>query len=75
MNTRCLVIIAIMVIIGCGGCSLFIDKPLTVVLQHPETMDFVSCQVDGWETPYSYANNEQCVEGYKKQGYIVWGER
>ncbi len=58
-----------------SGCSLFMGKPSTVILRHSESLDFVNCQVGKWETPEDYKKNEQCVEDYKKKGYIVWGER
>ena len=47
-----------------------------VILQDPKTMDFVECEVsDQFVTPASYTKNEECVDGYKKQGFVVWGER
>lgn len=57
---------------GCAGLS---NKPSSVILQNPETMEFVNCDVDGWGTAASYRRNQACVEGYRKEGYIVWGER
>lgn len=45
------------------------------MLQHPETMDFVKCEVDQWGTKKSFAKNEQCIEEYKRQGYVIWAER
>ena len=57
-----------------GGCTSFSEKSSTVILQNPETMEFVNCKVGGWASSSSYTRNEQCVEDYKKQGYIVWGQ-
>ncbi len=37
-------------------------------------MDFVNCKVDKWNSKKSYEANDKCVEDYKKQGYIIWGE-
>lgn len=51
------------------------DKSTSVMLQHPETMDFVKCDVDQWGTKKSFAKNEQCIEEYKSQGYVIWAER
>lgn len=58
-----------------GGCSMFIDKPKTVVLKHPVTLDFVNCNVDKWETTGSYEANDQCIKDYQAKGYEVWGTR
>lgn len=72
---RKLVLIVSFVALGMsGGCAALTDKPSSVIMQNPETMEFVNCDVDEWGTSKSYARNEQCVEDYKKQGYIVWGE-
>ena len=57
-----------------GGCASYSSKSV-VIMQHPETMEFVNCKVDGWATNGAYAENEKCVEDLKKKGYIVWGER
>ena len=57
-----------------AGCGKQTDKSV-VIMQHPETMDFVKCTVDAWATSASYAKNAQCVEDLKNKGYIVWGER
>lgn len=59
----------------CSGCASYSGKKM-VILQDPKTMDFVECEViDQFVTPASYTKNEECVEGYKKQGFVVWGER
>lgn len=57
-----------------GGCAGFSGKPTSVILQDPATMEFVNCDVDEWGTAASYQRNEECVEAYKKKGYVVWGE-
>ncbi len=59
---------------GLTGCGNHSAKSV-VIMQHPETMDFVNCSVDAWATPASYAKNARCVEDLKEKGYIVWGER
>lgn len=58
-----------------SGCSLFIDKPTRVLLKHPETLEFVNCNVDQWETSASYKSNEECIKDYEAQGYVVWDSR
>jgi hypothetical protein len=72
---RLIILTPIILLVLTGGCASFSDKSTKVILQHSETMEFVSCKVDKWGTALSYERNEQCVEDYKKQGYIVWGER
>lgn len=57
-----------------AGCGQHSGKSV-VIMQNPETMDFVNCTVDHWATPVSYAKNAQCVEDLKSKGYVVWGER
>ncbi|MCP3887617.1 MAG: hypothetical protein GY702_01930 [Desulfobulbaceae bacterium] len=57
-----------------SGCTRFADRSSNVILQNPETMDFVNCKVDKWNSKKSYEANDKCVEDYKKQGYIIWGE-
>lgn len=60
----------------CSACASYSGKSKMVILQDPKTMDFVECEVsDQFVTPASYTKNEECVEGYKKQGFVVWGER
>jgi len=58
-----------------AGCAVLSDKPVTVILQHPETLEFVNCDVDHWNMPASYEKNDKCVEEYKKKGFVVWGTR
>ena len=60
--------------LGQAGCGQHSAKAM-VIMQHPETMDFVDCKVDEWATPASYAKNAKCVEDLKNKGYLVWGER
>lgn len=57
------------------GCARMSDESTAVMLQHPETMDFVKCEVDQWGTKKSFAKKDQCVEDYKAKGYIIWAER
>lgn len=66
------IFLLLFLISGCAGMS---GKSKSVMLQNPETMDFVKCTVDQWGTKASYAKNEACVEEYKRQGYIIWAER
>ena len=58
-----------------SGCASMSDESKSVMLQNPETMEFVKCTVDQWGTSASFARNAQCVEEYKRQGYVVWAER
>jgi hypothetical protein len=58
-----------------GGCASLGDKSKKVILQNPETMEFVNCEVDRWGTRRSYATNEECVKEYQAKGYVIWGER
>ncbi|MBW1636732.1 MAG: hypothetical protein JRC87_06410 [Deltaproteobacteria bacterium] len=64
----CLVMLA-------GGCASFGDKSKKVILQNPETMEFVDCKVDKWGTKKSFETNEECVKNYQAKGYVIWGER
>lgn len=66
--------ILVTLLLACS-CAKMSDEPTAVMLQHPETMKFVKCEVDQWGTKKSYAKNEQCVEDYQSQGYVIWGER
>lgn len=63
-----------LVALGQAGCGQHSGKSV-VIMQHPETMDFVDCKVDQWATFASYAKNAECVEDLKSKGYVVWGER
>ena len=58
-----------------GGCAGFSDKSNRVLLKHPETLEFVSCEVGEWTTKEAYAEMDQCVADYEKKGYVIWGER
>ncbi|TKB06053.1 hypothetical protein [Desulforhopalus sp. IMCC35007] len=58
-----------------AGCARMSDKPTYVVLQNPVTMEFVHCEVGQWSTKSAFAKNEQCVEDYKRQGFVVWAKR
>jgi len=66
---------AICLIVLLGGCASFSGKPETVILQNPQTMEFVNCEVSKWETEGSYKDNEQCVKDYEAKGFVVWGKR
>jgi len=57
------------------GCARMSDESTSVMLQHPETMDFVKCDVDQWGTKKSFAKKDQCVQSYISQGYVIWAER
>jgi len=65
----------LLILIFAAGCASFKDKPKTIILQNPKTMEFVYCRVDEWGTEKSYNTNEQCAEDYQKQGFRIWGER
>jgi hypothetical protein len=49
------------------------DKPKTVILQNPETMDFQNCKVADWGSEEGFQDNEKCIERYQQEGYIIWG--
>lgn len=63
------------VALGVSGCAALTDKPVTVILKNTETLEFVTCDVDHWNMPGSFKKNDDCVEEYKKKGYVVWGTR
>jgi hypothetical protein len=46
-----------------------------VILQHPETMDFQDCRLADWGSDKAIRENEECVQRYQQQGYIIWGQR
>ena len=75
MNFTRLLLCAFFLSAGISGCASFGDQPTTVILKHPETLDFVNCNVDKWGTTKSFSDNEKCVEQYKQKGYVVWGTR
>lgn len=75
MKTWNYFITGISVCLMTAGCASMSDESTTVMLQHPETMEFVKCDVDQWGTKVSFAKNEDCIEEYKRQGYIIWAER
>lgn len=68
-----LVISAVVLLLS--GCAGFSEQSRKVLLKHPETMEFVSCEVGEWSTKEEYAKKDACVTDYEKQGYVVWGER
>lgn len=59
-------------VLGCSGKSA---TPKKVIMQHPQTMEFKKCNVGQWGSESPFETNEECIEEYKKQGYIVWGEQ
>lgn len=63
------------VVLLLSGCAGFSEQSRKVLLKHPETMEFVSCEVGEWATEAEYAKKNACVTDYEKQGYVVWGER
>ncbi len=75
MNSRWVLVCVFGLLITGGGCSMFIDKPKRVVLKHPQTLDFVNCNVDKWETTGSYRSNEECIRSYREKGYFIWDTR
>jgi hypothetical protein len=75
MKTFNLVVVALFITLLTTGCAKMSDEPTTVMLQNPETMEFVKCDVDQWGTKKSFADNQACVEDYKSKGYVIWAER
>ena len=70
-----LITVIVVLLVFASGCARMSDKSKSVMLQNPETMEFAKCTVDQWGTKASFAKNEQCVEEYKRQGYVIWAER
>lgn len=58
-----------------SSCIANKDQPKTVMLKHPETLDFQKCSVEDWGSNEGYAYKDRCVEEWKEQGYIVWGSQ
>lgn len=58
-----------------ASCAATQGKPRVVIMQNPESMDFQNCKVEEWWNDQAFKDNEECVKGYLKQGYIVWGTR
>jgi hypothetical protein len=73
MGKGLLLFIFVVLAVVVSGCALS-GKPTKFVLKHPETLDFVNCDVDKWGTPLSYKSNEECVKHYESLGYFVWGQ-
>jgi hypothetical protein len=61
-----------LVVVGCSGKSTTAKK---VILQDPQTMEFVKCNAGQWGSDSPFETNEECIEDYKSKGYIVWGEQ
>ena len=57
------------------GCAAPQGSPQVVIFQNPETLEFFSCEVGGWQQRKDYEENEKCIEKYKQLGYTVWGSR
>ncbi len=72
MTFRNIVYFICLVIFSLCGCAFTEGKPRKVILRHPVTYDYVDCNVDIWQTEKSYKKNDECVEHYKKQGFVVW---
>lgn len=51
------------------------DRPMLVIMKHPDTMDFQNCKVADWGSEEAFMQNEACVKGYQQQGYTIWGSR
>lgn len=75
MKTFGLVVASLFLLLLISGCAKMSDESTSVMLQNPETMEFVKCDVNQWGTKKSFAENEQCIEDYKRQGYVIWAER
>ena len=67
--------LSFIVLVVLSGCGMNSKKPSLVILKHPETLDFVNCKVDKWQSKESYRKNENCVRGYQEKGYIIWGKK
>lgn len=74
MKTHGMKVLLLLTMFFVFGCAKS-DKSTSIMLQHPETMDFVKCDVDQWRTKSSYAKMDQCVESYRTKGYVIWAER
>lgn len=78
MKTRYWFVVgSVLLLVLVSGCARMSDsaKSESVMLQNLETMEFVTCTVDQWGTKASFSKNEECVEEYKRQGYVIWAER
>lgn len=67
-------LLAIVIAFGGLGCAGKSSPAKKVILQHPQTMEFAKCNVGQWGSESPFDSNEECIEDYKKQGYVVWGE-
>ena len=75
MKILTVVSLAVVTLFLACSCAKMSGESVSVMLQNPETMEFVKCDVDQWGTKKSYAKNEQCVKDYQNQGYVIWAER
>lgn len=64
--------ISMLILTACGQLQ---GKSSKVILKHPETLDFQTCEVNALMTKKSYDEKDACIEEYKEQGYVIWGER
>lgn len=74
MNSKTSFFLAVLCILSVG-CASFSDRPTTVIMKNPQTMEFVNCNVDKWGTTESYEQNDKCVKDYEAKGYVVWGQQ
>lgn len=74
-NMNRLLLFPVLVMLIGSGCAAFEGHPKNVVLKHPQTHEFVNCTVDKVQSKKSYEANQKCVDDYKAQGYVVWGQR
>ncbi len=51
------------------------DQPQRIILKHPETYDFQSCEAIKWKPEEAQNELDECVEKYKQLGYEIWGQR
>jgi len=71
---KCICIMGVVFLI-CNGCATIYGKSKKVVLKHPETQEFVECNVSGKiKMPSEKQVEDPCIEKYKNQGFEVWGE-
>lgn len=63
-----------MILIAVGGCAGKDTPPKRVVMQNPETAEFVNCDRKDIGPEKTYKTSEDCIEHFKKEGYIVWGK-
>lgn len=67
-------VLCILVLLVVGGCAGKDKPPTRVVMQNPETAEFVNCDRKDIGPEKTYKNSEECIKHYEKEGYIVWGK-